>query len=110
MVAGQTVWADSPEKREIRKWAEESMAQGQRRGCPCRALGIGCFLAEEAPFKLRLGQFLEECWWGGPEAGRAGWIREIHHSSGARREDGWTCQHLILRGLGATRGSCSFSL
>lgn len=64
MVAGQTVWADSPEKREIRKWAEESMAQGQRRGCPCRALGIGCFLAEEAPFKLRLGQFLEECWWG----------------------------------------------
>lgn len=111
MVAGQTVRADSPEKREVRTWAEESMAQGQRRGCPRRALGAGCFLAEEVPFKLRLGQFLEECWSGGAQKqGRAGWIWEIHHGSGARREDGWTCQDLILRGLGATGGSWSFSL
>ena len=44
------------------------MAQDQQRGCPPRALGTGCFLAEEAPFTLTLGQFLEECWWGEPRS------------------------------------------
>lgn len=38
------------------------MAQGQQCGCPHRALSAGHFLAEEVPFKLRLGQFLEDCW------------------------------------------------
>lgn len=91
------------------------MAQGQQRGRPRRALSAGRFLAEEVPFKLRLGQFLEECWWGKPrgkgEQGGSGNLL-MAQELGERTGGGgglvriWSGE-TVLR---ASRRSCSFSL
>lgn len=76
------------------------MAQGQQRGRPRRALSAGRFLAEEVPFKLRLGQFLEECWWGKPrgkgEQGGSGNLL-MAQELGERTGGGGTGQDLVRR-------------